>query len=138
MTDESPDLARPEAAEKAFYRAFADCDLDAMSRVWSAHEDAVCVHPGAAPALGREAVLQSWAHILEGAVMPDLRVVLVNRIRQEGLAIHLVEEHIARPDGASGSTLVLATNVYRHEREGWRLLGHHASVPATLHRSTLQ
>lgn len=138
MKDETSDLSRPEAAEKAFYRAFAECDLRAMAAVWSDAPDAVCVHPGSPPVIGREAVLQSWSSMLEGAVMPNLRVVLLNRIRHEGLAVHLVEEHIADPDGHGGSTLVLATNVYRYEQDRWRLLGHHASVPAIADHPSLQ
>lgn len=138
MKDDTSELSRPEAAEKAFYRAFAECDVQAMGAVWSGHEDAVCVHPGSHPVIGRDAILQSWSSMLEGAVMPELRVVLINRIRHEGLAVHLVEEHIADPDNRDGSTLVLATNIYRHEQDGWRLLGHHASVPATVHRDKLQ
>ncbi|MAT65266.1 MAG: DUF4440 domain-containing protein [Gammaproteobacteria bacterium] len=131
-----PDRSTSSAAERAFYRAFADCDPQAMAAVWGQGE-VVCVHPGAVPVIGREAVLRSWSGILEGVAALNLRVVLRSRSESGDLAVHLVEEHIAPAAGAP-ATLVLATNVYRRGEDGWRLQLHHASVPAGADRSTLQ
>lgn len=137
MGKRRPDLSSPKAAEQAFYQAFADCDPAAMAGVW-ASEGVVCIHPGAPPVIGREAVLRSWSGILTGAARPSLRVVLLKRLEQGALAVHLVEEHIAAPEGDGDGTLVLATNIYCREQDGWRLLEHHASLPAAAQRHSLQ
>lgn len=136
MEADKPDRNSSSAAERAFYRAFADCDLQAMAAVWGQGE-VVCIHPGAVPVIGREAVLRSWSGILEGAAALNLRVVLRSRSESGDLAVHLVEEHIAAGAGAPAS-LVLATNVYRRGEHGWELQLHHASAPAAVDRPTLQ
>jgi len=115
--------ANPGAAEKAFYAAFVDCDIEAMRSIWSG-EDALCVHPGAAPLLGYAAVLRSWEHIFDGAVMPRMQVRVLHRIVGDDLAIHLVEERIANPSEPGADALVLATNTYRRLPQGWLMVAH--------------
>jgi hypothetical protein len=71
----------------------------------------------------------------------------VRRLQSDGTAIHHVLEriHIATDEGARDAW-VLATNVYVHTEQGWRMVLHHASPgsvreaqemadegPATLH-----
>jgi hypothetical protein len=33
-------------ANEAFYRAFADRDIDAMDALWARGEPVLCIHPG--------------------------------------------------------------------------------------------
>ena len=128
-TDSDPFYNTADEAESAFYAAFKDCNLHAMEGVW-ASEGLICIHPGADALLGREAVMQSWASILTNAKPPKLHTRLVSRTVRDGLAVHVVEEHIAPGNGSPGA-IVLATNVYHREENGWHLLEHHASVPRT-------
>lgn len=140
MEHKEPDAPKPPyataiAAETAFYAAFARCDFKAMNNVWAGN-GVICIHPGAAALVGRDAVMRSWANILTNTEPPNLRVQVLSRTVNNGLAVHVVEERIA-PAGASfiSASLVLATNVYRQDNDGWHLLQHHASVPvSTQHR----
>jgi uncharacterized protein (TIGR02246 family) len=119
----------PEAAEKMFYHAFRDCDLAAMSRVW-ADAGIVCVHPGSDVLIGRDAVMRSWARILTNAVKPDIKTNILSRTRQDGMAVHVVEEFIT-PGGRKkpSVSVVIATNIYRLGDYGWRIIEHHSSPP---------
>ena len=56
-------MSNPEAvlfANEAFYAAFRAGDMDAMAALWAEDHAVVCLHPGAGPIHGREAVLESW------------------------------------------------------------------------------
>jgi len=90
----------------------------------------ICIHPGSTALVGREVVMRSWSNILTGAEPPTLKVEVLNRIAGDELAVHVVEEHISSVTGSPEPTsVVLATNVYCLETDGWRLLEHHASMP---------
>ena len=119
----------PDDVERAFYRAFSECDTQRMSRVW-AEDDVICIHPGSTLLRGRAAVLQSWVQILGGASRPSVRVQTISRVQHRDLAVHVVEERIT-PGGGSSATasVVLATNVFRLIADAWYLIEHHASLP---------
>ncbi len=124
-------FANPEAAEAAFYAAFRRCDLQAMGRVW-AETEIICIHPGSSVLVGREKVMRSWSHILTNAEPPTLNIEVVSRIKQNGLAVHVVEEHLTPEAGVPESTvIVLATNIYCLSTDGWRLQEHHASAASS-------
>ena len=111
--------------ERAFYQAFTARDLSAMEAVW-ADEEPSCIHPGGALLRTRDEVLDSWAAIFEDAIAPRIRVHVVSRVSEGGLAVHLVREQISHGEHTSH---VLATNVFRRFDEGWRMIAHHGSVP---------
>lgn len=115
-----------EEAEAAFYRAFERHDLDAMMSVWADEASVVCVHPGGPMLIGREAVRASWEQILAGSGTLSFVVQEVRREARDGLAVHVVQEHIRSGDEPAGPP-VLATNVYRLTDRGWRMILHHAS-----------
>lgn len=124
-----PGYVSPNAAEAAFYAAFAHCDIKAMDAVW-ADAEVICIHPGSSAIVGRELVIRSWSHILTNAEPPILHIEVLSRTMHDNLAVHVVEEQIRQGDSSPESTLiVLATNVYCLETDGWRLLEHHASTP---------
>lgn len=119
-----------DAAETAFYRAFAATDLTAMARVWHDGEEARCIHPGGGLLSGAGDVLDSWRQIFKGAVAPTVRHRLLHRADTGELSIHLVEEQIGPGnDPERGLTRILATNVYRQTTDGWRMVLHHATLP---------
>jgi ketosteroid isomerase-like protein len=134
--ESTPGFPSPEAAEAAFYFAFAACDLGAMNDVW-ATDGVVCIHPGSDALLGREMVMQSWGDILLNSELPSLRTEVLSRTVRNDLAVHVVEESIA-PGGKSSDviSIVLATNVYRRDENGWKIVEHHASAPMARHRLT--
>ena len=120
----------PGAAEEAFYRAFAALDHAAMRRVWSTEGPVSCVHPGGPLLQGLQAVLQSWSEIFGGSQPPRLRWECLSSLESGDLAVHVTEEHIHSGDPDTGrGARVVATNVFRREAAGWRLVQHHASLP---------
>ena len=131
-TDTQPvsnDFASPDAAEQAFYQAFARLDLAAMRQVWSARQPVSCVHPGGPLLRGLDAVLKSWAEIFAGAQPPRLRWERLSTVAAGDLAVHVTIEHIESGAPAVGrGARVIATNVFRREPTGWALIEHHASL----------
>lgn len=122
-------FASSEEAESAFYSAFEMGDIQLMEAVL-ADRNVCCVHPGSLPIVGREAVLDSWARILSTEIEAVIHPDVINRTVFEEIAIHLVSERIAASHHVdSPVAMVLATNVYVRQKNGWRLLEHHASVP---------
>lgn len=124
-----PRFTRPELVEEAFYDAFRTLDIDRMQSVWAPLEGSFCIHPGGAALRGIDEVLQGWREIFASAKPPRISHRLVETHGSAGLEVHLVEERI-QPGGDPGkASLVMATNVYRRDHDGWRMVAHHASLP---------
>lgn len=117
----------PEAAESAFYTAFEARSLDAMMAVWS-HDDCIaCIHPLAAPLNGQAAVAAGWRSMFEAAGQFRVQVETVHEIREASQVIRIVREYLIIGQETTPRPPILATNVYRMEDAGWRLVLHHAS-----------
>ena len=122
-----PPYDSAEQAEKAFYAAFEARNIEIMRAVWSHREDALCVHPMGQPLIGWPDIERSWQAIFDGIgearfSLSDLRVYGDDRV-----SVRYVHENIHHGPGYSGLSTVLATNVYRLENDGWRMVSHHAS-----------
>ena len=130
MSRQEPRFDQPDAAETAFYTAFAAIDPTAMEAVWVTRATPICVHPGGGLHRGRQAVMQSWLEIFSGSDPPTVQYRLIGRLESGDLAVHLVEELIRPHARAPGpASRVLATNVYIREQGSWRMVEHHASLP---------
>lgn len=106
-------------ANEAFYRAFADRDLRAMSEIWSERVPVLCIHPGWPPVQGREAVLKSWQGILGNPDSPAISCLAAEAYINGEMAFVVCYEEI------QGQYLI-ATNVFVREGGPWRLVHHHA------------
>lgn len=138
MNEQATHYPTAEAAEAAFYAAFRRCDTAAIMALWTELEP-YCIHPGARPLLGTDAIRRSWEHIFSDAVAPSIRTRLVHRVNGDDLAVHLVEEYIGPADEPAQSAVVLATNIYRRDAQGWQMASHQGSVmPADERPSRLQ
>ena len=115
----------PEQAEAAFYDAFERADLEAMRDVWADDRRVCCIHPGGERLDGVAAVMDSWAAIL--AQGPVLSVRISHRqMRVSGdLAVHVLRENLYSGGALRG--VVLATNAYRRDENGWHMILHHAA-----------
>lgn len=121
-----------DEVEAAFYSAFEMGDIQLMEAVL-AEQGVSCIHPGSLPIIGREGVLDSWAQILANLDEPVFRVERLSHTVADDIAIHLVAEHIAAGHQLDAETsLVLATNVYVRQKNGWRLQRHHTSLSSVL------
>ena len=120
MSDEAAILA----ANAAYYRAFAETDFAAMSRVW-ADDNVSCVHPGWPALIGREAILESYRQILSN---PDQ-----DRIepRHETVMIDGSEARVLCVEFVAGTALA-TTNLFRRVDGAWRMTHHQASPIAAL------
>lgn len=117
----------PEAAETAFYAAFEARNLDAMMAVWADDHGIVCIHPLAAPLDGRAAVAAGWLSMFEAAGQFQVQVELAHEIRESTLVIRIVREYLVIGQEAEPRAPILATNVYRKNADGWRMVLHHAA-----------
>ena len=117
----------PEAAEAAFYAAFEARSLDAMMAAWADSNSIACIHPLAAPLDGRAAVAAGWQSLFEAAGQFRIQVETAHEIRGADQVIRIVREYLFIDQEAEPRPPVLATNVYRREADGWRMVLHHAS-----------
>jgi len=119
MSDDSELLA----ANAAYYRAFANGDFAAMTRIW-AEEGVSCVHPGWPALVGHDAILESYRGILHG----------MNRVRiahRDDTAIVVGDEaRVLCVEIVEGAALA-ATNCYRRIDGAWRMV-HHQATPIAL------
>lgn len=115
------------AANQAFYDAFEQRDLDAMSDIWEHSERVACVHPGWAILRGWASVSASWFALFDGPqrlqfIVTDEQVDVVGDVAWVTCNENLLD---------TGATqAVAATNVFERADGSWRLLHHHGSPVA--------
>lgn len=120
-------FATADEAEAAFYSAFEMGDKDLMEALL-ADDNVSCIHPSSIPLVGRDDVLESWDQILETMTESVIKIDVINRSNSNGIAVHLVTETFADShDIDTEFSQSLSTNVYIHQKNGWRLMMHHAS-----------
>lgn len=116
------------AANRAFYEAFEQRDLDGVSDVWE-HSDRVrCTHPGWSTLHGWAKVSAAWVALLANS--QRLQFILTNERAdvQGDVAWVSCDENVL--DAADSST-VAAINVFvRSERapHGWLMVVHQGSL----------
>lgn len=117
----------PEEAEQAFYDAFEKADLTAMMRVWADDDTIACAHPMGILLQGRTTVRESWRQLFSG----DQRLrfhIRHHHVRQtSSVAVHSVSETIYVRGDNRPRPPIIATNVFVHTAQGWRMVLHHAS-----------
>jgi hypothetical protein len=117
MSDAERDaLLRTNAA---FYRAFAERDIEAMDELWAHATPVACIHPGWPALHGRDDVMASWRSILLGGEAPEIRCeqVEVTLLGEVGLVtcVERIEEDA-----------LAATNLFVLERGLWQIAHHQA------------
>ena len=110
-------------SNEAFYRAFADKDMDAMTDLWSRDHQVSCVHPGWGPLFDRSEILSSWAAILGTPESPDIRCVRPTAQHYGDLGTVICFEKL------QGGTLV-ATNMFVRQGSLWKMI-HHQGAPTS-------
>jgi ketosteroid isomerase-like protein len=119
-----PDLDALLAANRRFYDAFEQRDLDAMSSAWEHSDRVACTHPGWRVLRGWGAVSGSWFAIFTGPA--QLQVILTD-VRGEvagDVAWVTCDENLI---GNDMTGTVSALNLFVRANGDWRLVAHHAS-----------
>lgn len=117
----------PASVESAFYEAFRRLDIEQMRAVWSDALTTSCIHPGGELLQGTEAIIASWSEIFRDSQPPRVEHELIQSSVDGQLAVHTVRERVS--SGAGRRAVVLATNIFGLDANGWRMLAHHASLP---------
>jgi ketosteroid isomerase-like protein len=107
------------AANAAYYRAFADCDIAAMRDIWAV-DDVSCIHPGWPALIGRRPVLESYFGIMSNPHHEPIEY------RNDTALISGTEARVFCVEIVGGMRLV-ATNWFRFIDDEWRMIHHQAS-----------
>ena len=107
------------AANEAFYDAFDSGDMAEMAALWAAEHPVACLHPGAPPIHGREAVLESWRAILATSSRPAIQC-----LQPEALLFHEAGLVICVEALAGGR--LMASNMFAIENGVWCIVHHQA------------
>jgi ketosteroid isomerase-like protein len=110
----------------AFYQAFESGDIETMMSVWAEDDDVVCIHPAGPVLRGLIEIRHSWQSIFMET--PRIEIVIEEQhcSIHDDLAVFVVHELI-HVNNQPPRTVVVATNVFRREDSGWRMILHHAS-----------
>ncbi|NHA13563.1 nuclear transport factor 2 family protein [Thioalkalivibrio sp. XN279] len=114
-----------EDCQEAFYRAMREGDSEQMRRTWLVSPGTTCIHPGAIPLIGYDAVIRSWTAILDSGNGIRVNYEPRSRFAVDRLVIHVGLEVIRVPN--DGTVLVSVTNVYELTGEGWKMRLHHGA-----------
>jgi ketosteroid isomerase-like protein len=115
------------AANRQYYEAFEEKDLDAMSELWERSDRAVCTHPGWATLEGWGSVAASFFALFQNG--QQIQFVLTReRAHVSGDSAWVtVDENLL---GDQGGVTVATINIFHfdHESGRWRMVCHHGSV----------
>ncbi|RNL81994.1 nuclear transport factor 2 family protein [Halostreptopolyspora alba] len=117
-----------------FYGAIEDGDIDLMRRVWAEEDEApdlVCVNPGWPLLRGRAEIMRAWMLVM--ANVPYIQYVLTETnigVSGDTAMVTCEENVLTAEDDSPGFVAggrVVATNLFVHTTNGWRMWSHHAS-----------
>lgn len=132
MSGSSSEIEPVLQANRKFYRALSDMDLQAMTEVWLHEEWVRCVHPGWAPIEGWTALQASWQRIFENTEHMHVSIGGIFVRMEGGMAwVSCVERVSTTAEGRMDMAYIQATNLFVREDMGegnvWRMVLHHAS-----------
>ena len=108
-------------ANDAFYLAFQNNDIEAMTTLWANRDDISCIHPGWNHLSGCDLVLASWDDILSGNKTPNFEIKGASVNIYENIAIVICYELFEK-------ICLVATNIFVNENKEWRIIHHQSSA----------
>lgn len=112
-------------AEKAFYLAFQQSDIEMMMSIWCKDCEAICIHPGGPRLEGLENIRKSWEQIFSYERPLTFEVNQKKVVIEKNIALHHVIETIFVNNELQSE--IIATNIYLKTNDGWKMVLHHAS-----------
>ena len=133
---QSSDEEGVRAAVSAFYVALNARDIRAMEALWAPDANVTMIHPGGptarAPAIGPEAVRQSWVRPWSNYAEWSVTVNDVRMRVGQGWAVVLATTPVhqkLRDSDTVNDFLALATIVYERRDGRWLIIHQHVSQP---------
>lgn len=112
-------------ANDAFYAAFEERDLDALSDLWEHSDRVFCTHPGWSTLRGWPKVSGSFFALFQNAQRLQFILTQPQAYIAGDAAWVSVDENILDTDAA---TTVAALNLFARQGDGrWLMVAHHAS-----------
>jgi ketosteroid isomerase-like protein len=124
MTEEPISESDVLVQNEAFYAAFRDRNVAAMTELWATSTPVSCIHPSWDALIGRDQVIASWLAILGDESSPQIRCENATAWIAGDVAWVVCNEIIK-------NVLLTATNVFVREEGEWRIVHHHASPTAS-------
>lgn len=118
-------FSNAEDCQEAFYRAMREGSSELMRRAWLMSPETTCIHPGAIPLIGYDAVIKSWQAILDNGSGIRVSYEPRSRFAVDRLVIHVGLEVIKVQNDST--VLVSVTNVFELTGEGWKMRLHHGA-----------
>jgi len=116
-------------ANRRFYEAFEQLDIEAMSAVWLHTDRARCIHPGWGTLRGWPAIKESWIAIFANTEEIKFTITDVSVNLSERMAwVSCVENIIDAGDAIPVVSAIEATNIFERVGSEWRMVQHHASM----------
>jgi ketosteroid isomerase-like protein len=109
---------------EAFYQAFRERDFAAMEDLWAREAPVVCIHPGWSAITERAEIIQTWQAIFENPEAPEIFCRSPQAFLLGEVSLVVCYEEMA-------SSLLVATNIYRRESGGLKIV-HHQAGPSNL------
>jgi ketosteroid isomerase-like protein len=116
------------AANQAFYQAFEQLDIEALSLVWSKDSTVTCIHPGRAALRGWDQVRFSWDQIFRNTKQIEVALDIVSTEVRSNMAYVVMLENLVQvvPERRM-EVQTMVTNVFEYEDGNWFLLHRHTS-----------
>ena len=116
------------AANQAFYSAFAERDLKAMTALWWQGSTSICIHPGSQPILEWSNIRDSWDAIFRNTDSLEIDIEIVKVEVDSALAYVVLREIVLQSNrGRNMKAQSIATNVFQKMAQKWYLVSHHGS-----------
>ena len=121
------DTSSADEVEAAFYEAMQTGDIEKLMACWADEDEIVCVHPGGPRLVGASLIRASFEAMFANGTI-QARPERIHRLHTLGACMHnLVERLDILTQEGPAQAFVVATNVYHHTAQGWRMVVHHAS-----------
>lgn len=115
-------------ANRAFYRAFEQKNLENLAEICSHGATTTCIHPGRNALRGWENIRNSWAQIFKNTNYLEIETEILTVELHGNLGyVVLIEKLFQSARGRNLEAKSMATNIFEYMGGKWYLIHHHGS-----------